>query len=176
MKFSKRPVALVIAVVITGAFIVAQVLERRDDSKYERRFLPPVESVLYTSECSSCHFLYLPGLLPAGSWKRIVEDSGEHFGHELHLEAGVAAELVLYLGANSAETTGAKRSGRILDSLEGATPKRITETPYIKKKHQGIKAIIYRRDAIKSFSNCIACHTTAKEGNFREANVKIPKL
>lgn len=175
MNFSKRPVALFIAIFITGAFIAAQVMERRSDSLYKSRFLPPVENALYISECSSCHFLYLPGLLPSGSWQRVIDDSGAHFGYDLGLDPAVAVELAAYFSANGAESTGAKRSGRILDSLEGATPKRITETPYIKMKHKGIKKIIYRRKAIMSFSNCIACHATAKEGNFRETNVKIPK-
>jgi hypothetical protein len=175
MKFSKRPVALFIAILITGAVIVAQVIELRGDRQYKSRFLPPVENALYISECSSCHFLYQPGLLPSGSWQRVIDDSNAHFGHDLYLDPAVALELAAYFSANGAESTGAKRSGRILDSLEGATPKRITETPYIKMKHKGIKEPIYKRRAIMSFSNCIACHATAGEGNFRETNVKIPK-
>ncbi|MEE9543842.1 MAG: diheme cytochrome c [Thermodesulfobacteriota bacterium] len=175
MKAQNIIIALAIIAVVVGVILIGDLLERRGDTKYARVFLPPVDNALYEAECGSCHFLYLPGLLPVGSWTRLIDGSDEHFGHALGLDAGVKEKLGAYLAANAAETTGAKRSGRILDSLAGATPLRITETPYIKRKHQWIKAIVYERESIRSFSNCIACHTTAAEGNFREANVVTPK-
>ncbi len=175
MKAQNIIIALAIIAVVVGVVFIGDLMERRDDAKYTRVFLPPVDNALYEAECGSCHFLYLPGLLPAGSWTLLIDGSDKHFGHELSLKAGVGEKLGAYLVANAAETTGAKRSGRILDSLEGATPLRITETPYIKRKHQWIKTIVYEREAIRSFSNCIACHTTAAEGNFKEANVVTPK-
>ena len=175
MKAQKIIIVLAIIAVVLGVIFVGDLIERRSDTKYARVFLPPVDNALYEAECASCHFLYLPGLLPAGSWTLLIDGSGEHFGHALGLDAGVKEKLGAYLVANAAETTGAKRSGRILDSLQGATPLRITETPYIKRKHRWIKAIVYRREAIRSFSNCTACHTTAAEGNFKEANVVMPK-
>ncbi len=175
MKDKRVVITTAIILIIIGSVIVSQVLEKRYDARFTRVFLPPVDNPLYEAECASCHFLYLPGLLPAGSWTRVVDGSQRHFGHELGLSDKVREELKAYLVANAAETTGAKRSGRILDSLKGATPLRITETPYIDKKHKAIKKIIYGREAIMSFSNCIACHKTATEGNFKEANVKIPR-
>ena len=167
-------VALVIIIVVYVVFAI-DVLERSSDDKYKRLFLPPVDNALYETKCASCHFLYLPGLLPARSWRLLIGGLEDHFGQELALDEGIQKELRAYLVANAAETTGARRSGRILDSLGEATPLRITETPYIKQKHQRIKAIVYRREAIRSLSNCIACHTTAAEGNFMKANVVIPK-
>ena len=137
MKKQKTAVIASILVIVL-IFIVAQVLEYRNDSKYIRTFLPVVDNATYRVECSSCHFLYLPGLLPAGSWKIVIDGLNDHFGYNFVLSDSVKDELAAYLIANAAETTGAKRSGRILDSLNGATPIRITETPYIKRKHQSI--------------------------------------
>ncbi len=137
--------------------------------------LPPVDNATYEEECGTCHFLHLPGLLPEGSWVRIMEGSGDHFGEDLALDVELSDDILAYLKANSAETTGAKRSRKILKSLDGETPLRITEVKYIKRKHREIKAKVYKRESIGSFSNCSACHRTAAKGNFEEDNVKIPR-
>jgi hypothetical protein len=60
-------------------------------------------------------------------------------------------------------------------SLNGNTPLRITEIPYIKEKHHELNASIFSRQSIGSFSNCIACHTKAGQGNYDDDYVKIPK-
>ena len=52
------------------------------DGPRKRRFLPPANNAVYAEECGTCHFLYLPGLLPAGSWVRIMEGAGDHFGED----------------------------------------------------------------------------------------------
>ena len=139
------------------------------------RYMPPVDNELYAEECSSCHFLYLPGLLPSGSWVKVIEGAEDHFGEDLALDEESSMEILKYLKANGAETTGAKRSVRIMDSLKGATPLRITETEYIVRKHRELRDIVFKRESIGSFSNCVACHRTADEGIFSERAIKIPK-
>ncbi len=62
-----------------------------------------------------------------------------------------------------------------MKSLNGKTPLRITEIPYIQRKHRGIEPEVLNRKTIGSLSNCIACHTTAEQGNFNEGYVTIPK-
>jgi aldehyde:ferredoxin oxidoreductase len=62
-----------------------------------------------------------------------------------------------------------------MKSLDGQTPPRITETPYILKKHEDISPDVLKRKSIGSQSNCPACHTTAKEGIYREKFVVIPE-
>jgi len=71
----------------------------------------------------------------------------------------------------------AKRAVKIMRSLGGQTPSRITEVPYIRDKHRGddIPADAFRRKSVGSKSNCIACHTTAGKGTYEEDYVKIPK-
>jgi len=71
--------------------------------------------------------------------------------------------------------SSAKRSRKIVRSLNGKRPLRITETPYIKEKHHDLNASIFSRQAIGSFSNCVACHTRAEQGNYDDDYVKIPK-
>lgn len=175
MKF-KNCLLLFLAVMLLCGSVLVEVGSADGGSKrYKRRFLPPVDNALYTEECASCHFLYLPGLLPAGSWTKVMEGAEDHFGEDLALEAETSVEILKYLKANSAETTGAKRSVKILKSLRGATPIRITEVRYIVKEHRKIKSKVFTRESIVSFSNCTACHRTADKGIFEEDDIKIPK-
>ncbi len=135
------------------------------------------KNALYEEECSSCHFLYQPWLLPARSWQIIINGNDKHFGEDLALEQDSAEEILKYLEANSTEN-GAKwnkRARKILKSLMEKPPKSIRDVPYIRRKHRKIKAKVFARSSINSFSNCVACHKTAPNGKYDDDNVKIPK-
>lgn len=158
--------------------------ERDRGERYEGRergeeeggeILPNVKNRLYKEECSSCHFLYQPGLLPARSWERIMDASHDHFGEDLFLDRGTLDELKSFLRANPAEGSRSGLSYRVLRSLAGAAPLKITEVPYIKREHREIRADVFKREAVVSFSNCSACHKTAERGDFEEDSVRIPR-
>lgn len=140
----------------------------------KERFTAP-ESPFYKKECSSCHFLYQPGLLPARSWSMLINISDKHFGEDLALDDKTKGDLLGYLAANSAEKSDVEWSIKIMRSVGKSTPERITGIPYIKSKHRKIRPEVFKRPAIKSFSNCGACHTKGAEGNFEEKTVVIPK-
>lgn len=169
MKIRKVFVLLSAAVFLGVPLAAGELFADRDE------VLPPADNPAYQEECSSCHFLYLPGLLPAGSWERIMRGTGDHFGEDLGLEDEGIREIEEYLVANSAERSGSKLSRKILKKLKGKTPLRITEVDYIKKEHRKIKPKVFEREAVGSFSNCGACHRTADKGDFEEDNIKIPK-
>ncbi len=143
--------------------------------KGKQRFLSPVNNALYSEECSSCHFLYLPGLLPSGSWNKILDGSEDHFGEDLALEKETTEAIRKYLVGNAAETTRARRAVKIMKSLKGETPLRITKVRYIIREHHEIRSGVFKRESIGSFSNCGACHTTADKGIFEEHYIRIPR-
>ncbi|MBI5886062.1 MAG: diheme cytochrome c [Deltaproteobacteria bacterium] len=128
----------------------------------------------YSQECGSCHFLYLPGFLPARSWEALINGSDKHFGEDLALDAAAKTELLAFLTANAAEKSGFKWSAKILKRLGNETPTRITELAYIKKEHRKIKEPVFKRPSIKSRSNCGACHPHGSQGDFEEGAVVIP--
>lgn len=134
-----------------------------------------VESAVYKQECSDCHFLYLPGLLPARSWEKVMSETDKHFGEKLSLDEKTKAEILLFLTANSAEKSNTEWANKILRSVGSGIPASITEIPYIAKKHRKIKANVLKRAEIGSLSNCGACHPQAAQGNFEEDSVSIPK-
>ena len=138
-------------------------------------YLRAVSNAVYKENCGSCHFAYQPELMPWGGWKKILaESSDKHFGESVSLSAEANAEVSRYLEANSAESSRSEISVKIMKSLRGKNPARITDIPYIGKKHRKIGADILRRQTVGSLSNCSACHQKAEEGNYDDRYVNIP--
>jgi len=146
-----------------------------DNGEREGSYAPiPCDSI-YSVECGSCHFLYFPGLLPEKSWIKLMGQTG-HFGEELGLDEAVKAEITGYLVANSADKNmQTEWSSKIMRSLGTLAPVKITEVPYITRKHGKIKREVFSRPSVKTLSNCGACHRTGAEGDFEEDGVKIPR-
>lgn len=138
--------------------------------------LPAVSNAVYGRECGGCHFAYQPGLLPARSWQRLVASLPGHFGEEVSLSAEDKREIGRYLAANAADRSSARLTGKIIESLGGATPLRITELPYIRHKHEeDVSPAVLKRPSIGgSLANCAACHTGAARGVYDEDTVRIP--
>lgn len=137
--------------------------------------IKPVNNQTYKEECGACHFAYQPELLPEASWMKILTHLDDHFGESIELDDDSKKAISDYLKSNSAESSAAKRAVKIMRSLGNQTPLRITEIPYIRKKHHEISPNVLKRESIGSLSNCSACHTTAENGIYEDDNVKIPK-
>jgi hypothetical protein len=153
-----------------------QVFTEDDNDLHEGKdHLDPVTNQKYQELCGGCHFAYQPGLLPLASWQKILEQLDDHFGEKIEIDADEAEVLSLYFKKNSAETSSAEDSKKIMRCLGGRTPIRITDIPYIRKKHSKLHVSVFKRKSVGSFSNCIACHTTAESGNYDDDDVKIPE-
>jgi len=129
----------------------------------------------YTENCGTCHFAYPPGLLPSGSWVKILADPADHFGETIELDPESKKTIAEYLKANAADFSSAKLSAKIMKSIRTQTPQRITDIPLFQKTHHEIKQDVIKRKSIGSLANCSACHTTAEKGIFIDDNIKIPK-
>ncbi len=147
---------------------------QKGDHLTEKVDFTPPSNPIYKNSCGGCHFPYPPGLLPAPSWKSIMDRLENHFGEPLSIDSRSREEILNYLLENGADRGKSKKSIKIMNSLNGQIPLRITEVPIMQKKHREITPEILSRKAIGSLSNCIACHKTAGQGIFHEAFVKIP--
>jgi len=136
--------------------------------------LKPVNNPTFKEECGACHFAYQPALLPSGSWDKILGRLEDHFGADVELEPESKKIIADYVKANAAETSRAKRAVKIMRCLQGQIPIRITEIPYIQRKHRKISPDVFNRDTIGSRSNCSACHSTAEKGIYEDDFVAIP--
>lgn len=134
------------------------------------------ENPKYKAECSSCHTLYHPGLLPARSWSKIMSGLDKHFGENASLDAKDAQEIQTFLTAHAADRAASRRSRAIMDSLSSSdTPLRITETRYFKRRHHEVRASDWKLPKVGGAYNCTACHADAEKGYFNEHSVKIPR-
>jgi hypothetical protein len=149
--------------------------DRSGEFQMAKSPMTAVTNPIYKEQCGACHFAYQPELLPSGSWKKILGKLDDHFGEVLPLDPVAIDTIGAYLEANAAERSGAKRAVKIVNSLGGATPLRITEVPYISQKHRKISNDVLRRRSIGSLSNCVACHRTAVNGVYDDDSVSIPK-
>ncbi|MFQ5735405.1 MAG: cytochrome C [Thermodesulfobacteriota bacterium] len=149
--------------------------ERGERREGEYAFSVPPKDSVYAMECGACHFLYLPGLLPEGSWVKLL-DQKDHFGEDLALEKATRDSVLAYLKANSSDKQMSNEwSNKITRSLGTSVPVRITDVPYIARKHRKIRKEVFERPSVSTFSNCGACHVTGAKGDFEEDNVKIPR-
>ncbi|HEY3326918.1 MAG TPA: diheme cytochrome c [Novimethylophilus sp.] len=171
MKKWMQFLLLVASVSSAGALLASGGGEEGDS-----RQLPPVANAKWKAECSSCHMLYHPGLLPEKSWQKLMAGLDRHFGENAALDAPTRDEISRFLTANSADKLDNRRSRRIVQSIPAdAAPLRISETAYFTAKHDEISATTFKRKSVGSASNCAACHQGAERGDFSENKVRIPR-
>jgi cytochrome c553 len=120
----------------------------------------------YKTECAACHVAYPPAMLPAASWQRLMTHLPNHFGTDASLDPAQLKELSIWLSANAA--TGRR-------AAESPPEDRITRSAWFTRQHDEVPVATWKRSAIKSASNCAACHTSADRGDFNEHNVRIPR-
>jgi hypothetical protein len=152
--------------------------ERKHDDEASRgggSNLKAATDPTYKEMCGACHLVYPPELLPARSWERILGRLDTHFGESPDAKAKDVAAIAAYLKANAADRSTSKKAVSIMRSIGSETPERITDIPYIKRKHDETSASVFARKSIGSRSNCIACHRDAEQGVFDEDGVSIPK-
>jgi len=151
---------LLVAVLLASSFAAHAKYNGEDRGK---PMLPAQVNAKWQAECSGCHMVYPPGLLPAASWKKLMTGLDKHFGVDASVAAADQAEITAFLVANPSNRWTATTA-----------PLRTTEGEWFKAKHGGIKAEVWSRAAVKSKSNCTACHTGAEKGVFDEHNIRIP--
>lgn len=144
------------------------------DESGSKKSLGVVDNLIYREQCGVCHFAYQPALLPSGSWHKILSRLPDHNEESVVVEESDIKIIKEYLEKNAAEHSSAKRAVKILKSLEAHTPEKITDVPYIRRKHHDVKDEVFKRKSIGSPANCVACHTTAEDGVYEDDNVRIP--
>jgi cytochrome c553 len=135
---------------------------------------PSAANPKWKSECGACHVAYPPALLPERSWRKLMSGLERHFGDDASLDPASVKEITDFLARNSAEHSS--RSAKILRGIAPAdAPLRITETPWFQRKHDEIRADVWKRPKVGSAANCAACHTGAEKGDYDEDRVRIPR-
>lgn len=149
--------------------------ERKRDGTHSRNSKRALKNTIYQNTCGECHFAYQPDLMPTASWATLMKSLNDHFGESIELDDDSIKTIADYLNTNSADNSRTKRGTKIIKSLKNKMPMRITEIPYLLHEHHEISPNVFDRESIGSFSNCVACHTTAENGIYDDDFVIIPK-
>lgn len=120
----------------------------------------------YKQECAACHMAFPPGALPAASWQRIMSNLPRHYGTDASLDAATVRELSAWLKTHAGTWKRVDVPPR---------DDRITEAAWFVREHREVSAATWKLPAVKSAANCVACHTQAEQGDFRERNIRIPR-
>lgn len=162
-----RAVALALALGFSGSLLASE--------GEKIVILPAVDNAKWHAECSGCHALFHPALLPERSWKKLMGELDHHFGKSIKLDAAVQKEITGFLVSHAAEHSKNARARNIAKSTKaGETPIRITETPFFSLHHNEIAAEVWQRKAVGSKINCVACHPGADKNNFDEKVARVP--
>ena len=134
---------------------------------------PVTANAAFVKECGSCHWPFHPNLLPRASWKAVMGSLDQHFGEDASLAEKPAAAIAAYLDANAAETADTEAANRLRE-VSAAEPRRITETPFWQHMHHGLRPETFKSPAVKTKSNCLACHADAATGRFDDQMIDVP--
>src|SRR5512135_212975 len=151
MKRKLLQLAVLIGTVSATGWLLA------DDHGGEGRSksLAPASNPKWQAECSSCHTLYHPGLLPERSWRKVMGGLDKHFGENASLDPLTQKEITAFLAAHSADRADSRRSAKIAQSIPAnSTPLRITETAWFVRKHDELAPSVWKRPKIGSPANC----------------------
>ncbi|MDX8384484.1 MAG: hypothetical protein R8M45_10410 [Ghiorsea sp.] len=174
--------------ILLGAAIFATLAATRsfwmnvNDFTFLRAYIPkvnilPVEKMSsYDQACASCHMLYAPSMLPARSWKKMMDNLENHFGDNAEVSPQDQQTISAYLQRNAAdhvENTYAQSMLNLLD--KDATPLRTSDTPYFKLLHDVVKdEMVLGNPQVLSWARCDICHHEAVKGRFNKFDIHLP--
>lgn len=152
---SIRPIAAAFALLLAGA------------AQADRVAISALPA--YHAECAACHMAYPPGMLPAASWQRLMGNLPRHFGSDASVDPATLKTLSDHLVANAGTFK------KVARDPSPPPEDRISRAPWFVHEHDEVDAAVWKRKAVGSASNCVACHANAAQGSFSERDIKIPK-
>ncbi len=171
-KASVGVAVLVSVVVLGGGGWLALTMAARSPANMPVAEIHP----LVADECSACHMVYHPSLLPAKNWDRIVSTLEEHYGEDASLDEDSTSEIREWMMAHAAETADTRASYAFAAAQgDGGDPLSITQTEFWKARHAKFGDAVFSRKGIYSRANCVACHKDAETGLFSPFNIYIPQ-
>ena len=137
-----------------------------------------LQNALYIQECASCHMGFQSEFLPKRSWIKMMNTLENHFGVDASFDELDEKQIRNYLGSNASDSKNiyANMAKFARSISKDATPIAISEIPKFKKEHREISQNLISQKEVRTISNCIACHSDAKRGLYKERNIFIPNF
>jgi hypothetical protein len=157
---SRRPARRTVVAALASLLAALGTMDAPAARADDRLAVPP--NPTWRAECGACHLPYPPRLLPARSWRAVMDGLGRHFGTDASLDPRAAAEVAAFLERHAGRDRG------------GPTRLRITDTPWFRREHREIALSVWTGPAVKSPANCAACHAGAERGDYDDDGVRMP--
>lgn len=168
MKMSPSKIYCIFIPLLLASMNVARSEDEHDSERSSAKHRIPVNNTLYKEECGSCHMAYPADLLRAGTWRKIMATLNNHFGDNAEITPVKQQEITQYLQTNSLDKGKSQRES-------DSQVLRISQQAVFQHHHREIPArLIAANAAVKSLSNCPACHQRAEQGSFNEGEINIP--
>ncbi len=135
-------------------------------SAWADHYKGPTPPAVYIQECGSCHVAFASNLLPKASWQRVLNRLDNHYGSDASLDIATQREIATWLQTHGGQGKRAREEPPL---------DRLTRSAWFERKHRKLSADTFSRPAVKSATNCTACHRDAAQGDFDEDHVKVPK-
>ena len=123
----------------------------------------------YNQQCNVCHFAYPPGMLPAASWKKLMDAMPQHFTGQVMMNIDTQEEIATWLQANA---------GTFALVAEEPPQHRITQSVWWTKIHMNnpkVPAAVWKKPSVSKGAACVTCHQTAAKGEYNARSVQVPK-
>ena len=104
-------------------------------------------------------------VLPASSWRRLMDGLEQHFGTDASLDAATTRQIGDWLQQHAA--TGGR-------TAQAPPQDRITRSSWFERKHRKIDPAVWQHASVKSAANCAACHAGAAQGDFDDDRIQVP--
>jgi nitrate/TMAO reductase-like tetraheme cytochrome c subunit len=131
--------------------------------------LPVDTPPAFQAECGSCHVPFPPQLLMADDWRRVLRSLDKHYGDNASLDEKTRQILEDF---HVRHAGGAKVSSGV---TAGKTEMpRLTRTAWFQREHREVRQVDWTHVKVKTSANCVACHTKAAEGSYREREIVMP--
>ncbi|MDP1652608.1 MAG: cytochrome C [Rhodocyclaceae bacterium] len=131
--------------------------------------LPVNTPPTFQAECGSCHVAFPPQLLVAEDWRRVMRSLDKHYGDNASLDEKTRQTLEDFHVRNA----GGRKVGAGRTAPAGELP-RLTQTDWFLHEHRKVARADWTHVKVKTPANCVACHTRAVEGSYREREIVMP--
>ncbi len=147
-------------------------------SSYKNNKGYSVNNDLYKQECASCHMGFQAEFLPKRSWNKMMDTLNNHFGTDASFDKDDEIKIREFLLSNASDSKRIYGEARKFASSisKNSTPLAISEIPKFKREHREVPKRLIVQKEVKTISNCLACHTDAKAGLYKERNILIPNF
>lgn len=132
--------------------------------------LPADAPPAFQAECASCHLAFPPQLLAADDWRRVMASLDKHYGDNASLDEQTRRAIEDFLARNAGSV---RKLGAGAAAHKGELP-RLTATAWFRHKHREVSRADWTDPKVRSPANCVACHTRAAGGSYREREIVMP--